>query len=115
MRRTTHQLIALLSFVLLTVAALPAVRAAGDLPAAWTPDLMMKVNTVPAVRPSPDGRKVAFTVTEPVMTADRSEYVTQVHIANSDGSGSTQLTFGDKSSGDPQWSPDGQYLGFASK
>jgi dipeptidyl aminopeptidase/acylaminoacyl peptidase len=115
MRRTTHQLIALLSFVLLTAATVPAVRTAGDSPTAWTPELMMKVNTVPAVRPSPDGKKVAFTVTESVMTADRSEYVTQIHIANADGSGSTQLTFADKSSGDPQWSPDGQYLGFASR
>jgi dipeptidyl aminopeptidase/acylaminoacyl peptidase len=115
MRRTPHQLNALLSFVLLTVAALPAVRAAGDSPTAWTPELMLKVNTIPAVRPSPDGKKVAFTVSEPVMTADRSEYVTQIHIANSDGSGSTQLTFADKSSGDPHWSPDGQYLCFASK
>lgn len=114
MRRTPHLLIALLTLILLTSATVRAVRAAGDSPTAWTPELMMKVNTIPAVRPSPDGKKVAFTVSEPVMTADRSEYVTQIHIASSDGSGSTQLTFADKSSGDPRWSPDGQYLAFAS-
>ncbi|MEK6299618.1 MAG: S9 family peptidase [Acidobacteriota bacterium] len=104
---------ALLSLVLLA-ATLFSARAAADSPAAWTPDLMMKVNTIPAVRPSPDGKKVAFTVTEPVMTDDRSEYVTQIHLANADGSGSTQLTFADKSSTDPQWSPDGGYLAFTS-
>jgi len=114
-RRTRHhKATALFSLALLTVAAMPTVRAASDSPASWTPELMMKVNTIPAVRPSPDGKKVAFTVTEPVMTADRSEYVTQIHLANPDGSGSMQITFADKSSTDPQWSPDGNYLAFTS-
>jgi dipeptidyl aminopeptidase/acylaminoacyl peptidase len=75
---------------------------------------MLKVNTITAVRPSPDGKRVAFTVVEPAMTTDRSEYVTQIHLANADGSGSTQLTFADKSSTDPQWSPDGRYVAFTS-
>ena len=111
--KTTHRLIALLSLVFLTSASISAVRAA-DSPNGWTPELMLKVNTIPSVRPSPDGKKVAFTVTEATMTADRSEYVTQIHLANADGSGSTQLTFADKSSTDPQWSPDGSFLAFTS-
>ena len=114
MRKPIHQLVTLLCFVLLTTAALPLARAASDGPAAWNPELMIKVNTIPAVRPSPDGKRVAFTVTEPVMTDDRSEYVTQIHLGNSDGSGSMQITFADKSSTDPQWSPDGSSIAFLS-
>src|SRR5262249_3438044 len=51
-------------------------------------------------------------VTEAVMTPDRSEYVTQIHLANGDGSGQRQLTFGDKSCTNPDWSPDGRTIAF---
>ncbi len=52
----------------------------------WTPELAMKVKNVGAVRVSPDGRKVAYTVSQAVMTPERSEYVTQIWLANTDGS-----------------------------
>jgi Tol biopolymer transport system component len=37
-----------------------------------------------------------------------SEYLTHVWTANSDGSDAYQMTFGDKSSSNPDWSPDGK-------
>ena len=83
------KLMAILSLVFLAATALTSSRAAADSPTAWTPELMLKVNTIPSVRPSPDGKKVAFTVAEPVMTAERSEYVTQIHLANADFVGPT--------------------------
>ncbi|MFC1539508.1 S9 family peptidase, partial [Candidatus Latescibacterota bacterium] len=82
------------------------------LPTGWTPEEMMKVKDVGNVQVSPDGSRVVFTVTEAVMTADRSEYLTHIHMANADGSNVRQLTYGDNSCTSPQWSPDGHWLAF---
>jgi dipeptidyl aminopeptidase/acylaminoacyl peptidase len=82
--------------------------------AQWTPEEQMKVKAVSGVQVSPDGKHVLFTVSEAVMTADKSEYLTQIWMANSDGSGSYQFTFGEKSSTNPRWSPDGTWIAFTS-
>jgi len=83
-------------------------------PTAWTPEWQMKVKTLGAPRVSPDGQRVAYTVVSEVITADKSEFVTQIYLARTDGTDSFQITFGDKSSTNPKWSPDGNSLAFTS-
>ncbi|MBI5280696.1 MAG: S9 family peptidase [Candidatus Solibacter usitatus] len=63
-----------------------------------------------AVRLSPDGKLVAYTVSE--TDWDDNEYKTQVWVARADGSERFQLTRGKKSAASPEWSPAGDWLAF---
>ena len=80
----------------------------------WDPELQIKVKAVGSPRVSPDAKRIVYTVSEAVTTADRSEFVTQIWMANLDTKQNFQLTFGDKSSSNPQWSPDGNWIAFTS-
>jgi dipeptidyl aminopeptidase/acylaminoacyl peptidase len=94
--------------------ALLLLAGASQAQTSWTPELQIKVRAIGTPRVSPDGRRVVYTVSDPVTTSDRSEYVSQVWMATSDGRENTQLTFADKSSTNPRWSPDGTLVAFTS-
>ena len=84
-------------------------------PTAWTPELTLQVQTIGEVVPSPDGRLVAWIQTRAVLETEKSEMLTQIFLARSDGSRRIQLTRGEKSAASPQFSPDGRFVYFSSE
>jgi dipeptidyl aminopeptidase/acylaminoacyl peptidase len=96
-------------------AGLCALLLSTPLVAQWTPELSMKVQTVTAPLPSPDGRLAVWTQTHAVMDGDKSEMLTEVFLARADGSDRLQLTQGEKSSNAPAFSPDSHWVFFASE
>jgi dipeptidyl aminopeptidase/acylaminoacyl peptidase/L-aminopeptidase/D-esterase-like protein len=79
-------------------------------PGGWSPEAMLGVKQVGGVQVSPDGKRVAFVVRRAVVGDGISEFVSQVHVADVDGS--FPLTRGEKSCEGPQWSPDGEQIAF---
>jgi dipeptidyl aminopeptidase/acylaminoacyl peptidase len=83
-------------------------------PAKWTPEVMIEYKRLLGTAISPDGKWVAYTVSEPIMKGEKSEYLTHIFLASADGKTDFQFTQGEKSCTNPQWSPDGKWLAFLS-
>jgi dipeptidyl aminopeptidase/acylaminoacyl peptidase len=77
-----------------------------------TIDDLLTIKSVGGTQISPDGKWVAYTIGYGDFKQDA--FITQICLVNSETGKSLQLTRGDKSSTNPRWSPDGQWLAFLS-
>ncbi len=63
---------------------------------------------------SPDNGRVVYTVREPLLTEERSEYITHLYIADVETGETLQLTRGEHANRYPRWSPNGRHIAFIS-
>ncbi len=77
-----------------------------------TIDDLLTVKSAGGAQISPDGRWVAYSVTETDFKQDA--YVSHIWLADTQTGKTFQLTRGEKSAGGAQWSPDGAWLAFTS-
>ncbi|HEY7543755.1 MAG TPA: DPP IV N-terminal domain-containing protein, partial [Blastocatellia bacterium] len=99
-----------LAIILLSAGALQSLAAQGRrVPSV---DDLLLVKSAGGARISPDGAWVAYTVTETDFKQDA--FVTQVWLADVATGKTFQLTRGEKTSSNIDWSPDGRWLSFTS-
>ncbi|RMF65272.1 MAG: S9 family peptidase [Calditrichaeota bacterium] len=79
---------------------------------AFTLDDLYRIKSVSDPQISPDGKRIAFVVTEFTLKEGRSN--SEIYVMNADGSGLRRLTNNPASDSHPRWSPDGKWLLFVS-
>ncbi|HWP43914.1 MAG TPA: S9 family peptidase, partial [Blastocatellia bacterium] len=78
----------------------------------FTIDDLIQVRRVSDPQLSPDGRWIAYTITDTDKEANRR--TTQIYVVSTEGGEPRQITNEKQSSSSPRWSPDGKRLAFVS-
>ncbi|HEV2881575.1 MAG TPA: S9 family peptidase [Pyrinomonadaceae bacterium] len=108
MKRST---VSVLVFTLALLCAAPAATAVAQTARRpMTVDDLLKVRRVGDPQLSPDGRFIAYQISDPDKAANRSR--THIYLIPTTGGEPVQLTNGDASASTPRWSPDGKRIAF---
>ena len=81
----------------------------------WTPETSIQIKQISDLNISDKSNKISFVVREALIEGEKSEYLSQIWVANTDGSDLVQFTYDKKSNTHPRFSPNGKYLAFISK
>jgi dipeptidyl aminopeptidase/acylaminoacyl peptidase len=73
---------------------------------------LLAFKTIPDLDLSPDGARVAYTVSW--IDTEKDEYRSTIHVAPTEGGGATEFSRGPTRDSAPRWSPDGAQLAFLS-
>ncbi|MGH9935030.1 MAG: S9 family peptidase [Blastocatellia bacterium] len=92
----------------LALGEIAAVSAFGD--KRMTIESALAIKQVGAPQFSPDGKRVAYTISE--WDKKENRRVSHIWLVSADGGPTSKLTTGDKGESAPQWSPDGSSIAF---